>query len=82
MSGGEYKDAVASGCGPMGDKEGILFLLTQHLPLQRALRALGHAGPTCRRAYGAGIIPGGVASVPSANIRAVGRERIEYSSPC
>ena len=57
MSGGEYKDAVASGCGPMGDKEGILFLLTQHLPLQRALRALGHAGPTCRRAYGAGNYP-------------------------
>jgi len=31
------------------------FFLTQHLPLQRALRALGHAGLTSRRAYGAGI---------------------------
>jgi hypothetical protein len=31
-------------------EEGIVFLLTQHLPLQRALRALGHAGLTCFRA--------------------------------
>jgi len=39
-----------------GSEELIFSLLTQHLPLQRARRASGHAGLTRRRAYGAWII--------------------------
>jgi hypothetical protein len=36
-----------------GREEGIFSLLTHDFPLQRALRALGHAGLSCSRAYGA-----------------------------
>ena len=35
---------------PSAERNKKVSLLTQHLPLQRALRALGHAGLTCRRA--------------------------------
>jgi len=50
------------------------FLLTQHLPLQRALRALGHAGLTSRRAYGARIVARGKQSRMNAISRVDGPE--------
>jgi hypothetical protein len=47
----------AKRCAPAyGSEEGVFSLLTQHLPLQRALRALGHAGLTSRRASGASTL--------------------------
>jgi len=42
--------------GPSAERKGTSALLTQHLPLQRAVRALGHAGLTCFRAYGASAL--------------------------
>ena len=39
--------------GPTAVRKESFLWLTQHLPLQRAWRALGHAGLTYCRAYGA-----------------------------
>jgi hypothetical protein len=38
---------------PSAERKSLFLLLTQHLPLQRAMRASGRAGPTSRRTYGA-----------------------------